>query len=205
MTTPSPETRHLEWETPMYRLAVAQLDQTAERMELDENIWERLRTPQRAYVVSFPFRRDDYKTVDTVFGYRVQHLLTMGPTKGGIRYDQDVDLGEVTALAMWMTWKCSIMGLPVRRRQGRRAHRPGLALARGAAAHHAPLHLRDHRGDRPRPRHPGPRPRHRRAGHGLDHGHLLAAEGLHGAGRRDRASRSSSAAPSAAARRPAAA
>ncbi len=96
----------------MYRLAAAQLDQTAERMGLDDNIWERLRTPQRALVVSFPFRRDNYDTVDTVFGYRVQHLLTMGPTKGGIRYDLDVDLGEVTALSMWMTWKCAIMALP---------------------------------------------------------------------------------------------
>ena len=96
----------------MYRLAAAQLDQTAERMGLDDNIWERLRTPQRALVVSFPFRRDNYETVDTVFGYRVQHLLTMGPTKGGIRYALDVDLGEVTALSMWMTWKCAIMALP---------------------------------------------------------------------------------------------
>ncbi|MGH7288166.1 MAG: Glu/Leu/Phe/Val family dehydrogenase [Myxococcota bacterium] len=102
----------LEWDSPMYRLAVAQLDQTAEHMGLDDNIWERLRTPQRALVVSFPFRRDNYATVDTVFGYRVQHLLTMGPTKGGIRYDLDVDLGEVTALSMWMTWKCAIMALP---------------------------------------------------------------------------------------------
>jgi glutamate dehydrogenase (NAD(P)+) len=102
----------LEWETPMYRLAVAQLDGTAEQMALDPNVWERLRTPQRAHVVSFPFRRDDYDTVETVFGYRVQHLLTMGPTKGGIRYDEDVNLGEVTALAMWMSWKCSIMNLP---------------------------------------------------------------------------------------------
>jgi glutamate dehydrogenase (NAD(P)+) len=112
MSTSAAEPRHLEWDTPMYRLALAQLDQTAERMHLDENLWERLRTPQRAYVISFPFRRDDYNTVETVFGYRVQHLLTMGPTKGGIRYDLDVDLGEVTALAMWMTWKCSIVGLP---------------------------------------------------------------------------------------------
>jgi glutamate dehydrogenase (NAD(P)+) len=96
----------------MYRLAVAQLDQVAERMNLDENVWERLRVPQRAHVVSFPFRRDDYDTVETVVGYRVQHMLTMGPTKGGIRYADDVHLGEVAALAMWMTWKCSIMSLP---------------------------------------------------------------------------------------------
>jgi glutamate dehydrogenase (NAD(P)+) len=96
----------------MYRLAVAQLDRTAALMELDDNIWERLRTPQRALVVSFPFRRDSYDKVDTVFGYRVQHLTTMGPTKGGVRYDRDVNLGEVTALAIWMSWKCAIMNLP---------------------------------------------------------------------------------------------
>ena len=103
---------NLEWDTPMYRLAVAQLDQAAKQMGLDENVWERLRTPQRALIVSFPFRRDDYKTVDTVHGYRVQHVLTMGPTKGGVRYDADVHLGEVTALAMWMSWKCALIGLP---------------------------------------------------------------------------------------------
>jgi glutamate dehydrogenase (NAD(P)+) len=101
-----------EWDSPMYRLAVTQLDGTAEKMKLDWNVWERLRTPQRAHIVSFPFRRDDYTTVETVVGYRVQHLLTMGPTKGGIRYDGDVNLGEVTALSMWMSWKCAIMGLP---------------------------------------------------------------------------------------------
>jgi glutamate dehydrogenase (NAD(P)+) len=96
----------------MYRLAVAQLDQTAQQMGLQENLWTRLRTPQRAHVVSFPFRKDNYHSVGTVFGYRVQHLNTMGPTKGGIRYDEDVNLGEVTALAMWMSWKCAIMNLP---------------------------------------------------------------------------------------------
>jgi glutamate dehydrogenase (NAD(P)+) len=105
-------TKSLEWDTPMYRLAVGQLDRAATYMGLDDNIWERLRTPQRALVVSFPFRRDNYSEVDTVFGYRVQHLLTMGPTKGGTRYDADVDLGEVTALAIWMSWKCAIIGLP---------------------------------------------------------------------------------------------
>jgi glutamate dehydrogenase (NAD(P)+) len=110
--TESAAVSKLEWDTPMYRLAVAQLDQTARLMQLDENIWERLRTPQRALAVSFPFRRDDYKTVDTVHGYRVQQLLTMGPTKGGVRFDDDVDLGEVTALAIWMTWKCALIGLP---------------------------------------------------------------------------------------------
>ncbi|MDH3298718.1 MAG: glutamate dehydrogenase, partial [Gemmatimonadota bacterium] len=101
-----------EWESPLYYEAVGQFDRVAEIMNLDENIHERLRSPQRSLVVTFPFRRDEYKTVETVFGYRVQHLHTMGPTKGGIRYAPDVNLGEVAALAMLMTWKCAIVGLP---------------------------------------------------------------------------------------------
>ena len=108
----SPSARPLEWDTPMYKLAVGQLDAAAEVMHLQENIWRRLRTPQRAYLVSFPFRRDDYDTVRMVFGYRVHHQTTMGPGKGGIRYAPNVDLGEVTALAMWMSWKCAVMKLP---------------------------------------------------------------------------------------------
>ncbi len=106
------EAGQLEWESPMYHEAVAQFDRVAEVMGLDHNVAERLRRPQRSIVVTFPFRRDDYTEVDTLFGYRVQHVLTMGPTKGGIRYAPDVNLGEVAALAMLMTWKCAIVGLP---------------------------------------------------------------------------------------------
>ena len=101
-----------EWESPLFEEALAQFEAVAELINLDDNVRERLRTPQRAMVVAFPFRRDEYEHVDTVFGYRVQHLLTMGPTKGGIRYSDDVNLGEVAALAMLMTWKCAIVGLP---------------------------------------------------------------------------------------------
>ena len=81
-------------------------------INLDGNIHERLRSPQRSLIVALPFRRDEYDRVDTVFGYRVQHLHTMGPTKGGIRYAPDVNFGEVAALAMLMTWKCAILELP---------------------------------------------------------------------------------------------
>ena len=105
-------THDVEWDTPTYRLAIAQLDQAAAAIGLQENIWFRLRSPQRSHIVSFPFRRDNYQTVETVYGYRVQHLLTMGPTKGGLRFSLDVNLGEVTALSMWMTWKCALVGLP---------------------------------------------------------------------------------------------
>ena len=102
----------LEWESPMYREAVGQFDQVARLMGLDENVADRLRFPQKATVVTFPFRRDTYRDVETLFGYRVQHLTTMGPTKGGIRFAPDVNLGEVAALAMLMTWKCAIVGVP---------------------------------------------------------------------------------------------
>jgi glutamate dehydrogenase (NAD(P)+) len=101
-----------EWDAPMFRLAQQQFLKAAQIMGLDDNIRERLLFPQRTHVVTLPFRRDEYNLVETVFGYRVQHLLTMGPTKGGIRYHEDVNLGEISALAMWMTWKCALMNLP---------------------------------------------------------------------------------------------
>jgi len=104
--------RDAEWDSPMFRLAQRQFLKAAQLMNLDDNIRQRLLFPQRNVVVTFPFRRDRYSEVETTFGYRVQHILTMGPTKGGIRYHQDVSLGEVSALAMWMTWKCALVQLP---------------------------------------------------------------------------------------------
>ncbi|MFU8805825.1 MAG: Glu/Leu/Phe/Val family dehydrogenase, partial [Bradymonadaceae bacterium] len=101
-----------EWDSPMFRVAHQQFMKAAQVINLDDNIRQRLLFPQRTQVVSLPFRRDGYEQVETVFGYRVQHLLTMGPTKGGVRYHPSVNLGEVAALAMWMTWKCALMGLP---------------------------------------------------------------------------------------------
>ncbi|HEX6146382.1 MAG TPA: Glu/Leu/Phe/Val dehydrogenase [Acidimicrobiia bacterium] len=101
-----------EFDSQMYNEAVGQFNRVASLMGLDDNVADRLRVPQKSTVVSFPFRHDNYTEVETIFGYRVQHLTTMGPTKGGIRFDTDVDLGEVAALAMWMTWKCAIVGVP---------------------------------------------------------------------------------------------
>ncbi|MGB8361869.1 MAG: Glu/Leu/Phe/Val dehydrogenase [Acidimicrobiia bacterium] len=106
------EPSHPEFDSPMYKEAVGQFNRVAALMGLDDNVADRLRVPQKSTVVSFPFRHDNYTEVETIFGYRVQHLTTMGPTKGGIRFDMDVDLGEVAALAMLMTWKCSIVGVP---------------------------------------------------------------------------------------------
>jgi glutamate dehydrogenase (NAD(P)+) len=100
-----------ELDTHTFRLAVAQFDQAAEAMSLDPNLRERLKLPQRSLIVSIPVRMDDGR-VEVFAGYRVQHDSSRGPSKGGIRYHPDVSLGEVAALAMWMTWKCALAGLP---------------------------------------------------------------------------------------------
>ena len=100
-----------EFESEMHRTAVAQLDQVAERLHLDHDTHIRLRYPRRALVVSIPVRMDSGHT-EVFMGYRVHHNTALGPTKGGLRYDAEVSMGEVTALAMLMTWKCSLMGLP---------------------------------------------------------------------------------------------
>ncbi|MGH7256302.1 MAG: Glu/Leu/Phe/Val family dehydrogenase, partial [Nitrospirales bacterium] len=100
-----------ELDTSAYRLAVAQFDQAAERMNLDPNLRQRLKMPERSLIVSVPVRMDD-GWVRIFRGYRVQHDSSRGPSKGGIRYHPDVNLGEVAALAMWMTWKCALAGLP---------------------------------------------------------------------------------------------
>ncbi len=100
------------FESGMYREVIKQYDEVTEFINLDSNIKERLKLPQRALTVTFPFRRDEYDEVETVIGYRVQHVLSMGPTKGGIRYASNVNLGEVTALAILMSWKSAIVGLP---------------------------------------------------------------------------------------------
>lgn len=100
-----------ELDTPTFRLAVSQFDQAAEAMHLDSNLRERLKLPQRSLAVSLPVRMDDGH-VEVFTGYRVQHDSSRGPSKGGVRYHPDVNLGEVAALAMWMTWKCALAGLP---------------------------------------------------------------------------------------------
>jgi glutamate dehydrogenase (NAD(P)+) len=108
--------RHLvapggEWRSELFAIAVAQFEAAADVLELDRAIRTRLLEPRRALVVNFPVQRDSGE-VETFTGYRVQHTLTMGPTKGGMRYAPGVSLGECAALAMWMTFKCALMELP---------------------------------------------------------------------------------------------
>ncbi len=100
-----------EMDNHTFRLAVAQFDRAAEIMRLDSNLRERLKLPQRSLVVTLPVRMDDGR-VEVFTGYRVIHDSSRGPSKGGLRYHPEVNLGEVAALAMWMTWKCALAGLP---------------------------------------------------------------------------------------------
>jgi glutamate dehydrogenase (NAD(P)+) len=106
-----PSFAHLEYDTPLYRTAIAQFDQAVPHAEVHPGVAERLRHPERSIIVACPMRMDDGRRV--VFpGYRVQHSSVLGPTKGGIRYDPEVSLGECAALAVWMTWKCALLRLP---------------------------------------------------------------------------------------------
>ncbi len=100
-----------EWRSELYRVAIDQFTRAADLLRLEPELRARLLEPRRALVVNFPVRLDDGQ-VHTFTGYRVQHTLTMGPMKGGMRYSPGVSLGELAALAMWMTFKCALLGLP---------------------------------------------------------------------------------------------
>lgn len=99
--------------TPLnpYHMAVQQFELAADQLNLSEDMREILRQPKRELTVNFPVRLDNGR-IKTFTGYRVQHNVNRGPAKGGIRYSPEVTLDEVKALAMWMTWKCAVVGIP---------------------------------------------------------------------------------------------
>jgi len=99
------------YDSEVFRMACRQFDQAADAINLPEALRDRTKYPRRCMAVALPIRRDN-GTVVVFEGYRVQHSLSTGPSKGGIRFHQNVTLGEVAALAMWMSWKCSLVGLP---------------------------------------------------------------------------------------------
>lgn len=109
----------------LYSNVIQQLDAAVKVAGVDSNVGERLKHPKRAMVVSVPVRLDDGSIV-TFEGYRVQHNMTLGPAKGGIRYHQDCTLSEVAALATLMTMKCSLVGLPLGGAKGGIRINPGL-------------------------------------------------------------------------------
>ena len=94
-----------------YAQALRMLDSAAEKINLNKNIWERLRHPRRCLIVTLPVMMDD-GSLKIFEGYRVQHDYSRGPAKGGIRYHPDVTLEEIKALASWMTWKCAVVSIP---------------------------------------------------------------------------------------------
>jgi glutamate dehydrogenase (NAD(P)+) len=100
-----------ELDDPLYRQALGQLDQALRYAGVAPAVAAKLRYPERALSVSIPVKMDD-GSLGVFPGYRVQHSSVLGPTKGGIRYDMAVTLGECAALAMWMTWKCALLRLP---------------------------------------------------------------------------------------------
>jgi glutamate dehydrogenase/leucine dehydrogenase len=98
-------------EKTAFDMALENFEIAARELGLDDNIAKKLKYPERCLIVSIPVRMDDGRT-EVFEGYRVQHSTVKGPAKGGIRYHPNVTLDEVKALAMWMTWKCAIVGLP---------------------------------------------------------------------------------------------
>jgi glutamate dehydrogenase (NAD(P)+) len=94
-----------------FAVAIAQFDVAAERLHLTQELRAILRAPKRELTVNFPVRMDDGR-VEMFTGYRVQHNINRGPAKGGIRFDANVSIDEVRALAMWMTWKCAVVNIP---------------------------------------------------------------------------------------------
>ena len=94
-----------------FKIAQSQVDEVAKILKLDAGMTEFLKNPQRELHVSFPVRMDN-GAVQVFHGYRVQHNMVRGPTKGGIRYHPETNIDEVRALSMWLTWKCAVVGIP---------------------------------------------------------------------------------------------
>jgi len=99
------------YNSDVFRMACRQFDQAADAISIPESVRDRTKWPRRCMAVSLPVRMDN-GTVTIFEGYRVQHNLSTGPSKGGVRFHPDVTIGEVAALAMWMSWKCSLAGIP---------------------------------------------------------------------------------------------
>ena len=159
--------------------AQRQFDNAAEILQLSPGLRAVLREVRRELVVRFPVKMDD-GTVRMFEGYRVQHNVTRGPAKGGLRFHPATDIDEVKALAMWMTWKCALTNLPYGGAKGGVAvdpstlsHRELERLTRRFAAEISVL-------VGPEFGHPRPGCQHQRRDHGLDHGHALDAGGLLG-------------------------
>ncbi len=152
-------------------MACEQFRLIADYLDIPANDRDRLLLPKRAVMVSLPIHRDD-GSVSVFTGYRVQHHLTMGPTKGGTRFAPSVNMGEIAALSIWMSWKCALAGLPYGGAKGGVTCNPRELSHPGAGSRQPPLHAGDDPLHRAAHRHHGPGHGHERAGHGVVHGHV---------------------------------
>src|SRR5437660_2572245 len=105
------KTISLEQEINPWQAQAARFDLAAQKLNLDEGLWKVLRYPNRELIVHIPVMMDNGH-LEVFTGFRVQHSIARGPSKGGIRYSPDVTLDEVRALASWMTWKCAVVNIP---------------------------------------------------------------------------------------------
>ena len=105
------KTVSLEQEINPWEAQAARFDLAAQKLNLDEGLWKVLRYPTREIILHIPVQMDD-GSLEVFTGFRVQHSIARGPSKGGIRYAPDVTLDEVRALAAWMTWKCAVVNIP---------------------------------------------------------------------------------------------
>src|SRR5258705_8863848 len=109
--THPPMSLTIDQELNPWQSQAARFDYAAQRLNLDEGLWKILRYPVREIIVHIPVAMDNGR-LEVFTGYRVQHSIARGPSKGGVRYSPDVTLDEVRALASWMTWKCAVVNIP---------------------------------------------------------------------------------------------
>ena len=173
------------YDHPTFRMACQQFDLVADHLQMPAAERDRVKYPKRSMTVALPIHRDDGST-QVFTGYRVQHHLTLGPTKGGLRFHPGRDAGRSGGAGDVDELEMRADRPALRRRQGRRRLRPRQTVQDRTGAPHAPLHAGNDSVHRPAGGRHGPRPGHQRADHGLDDGHLLRPRRRHRAQHRHR-------------------
>src|SRR6185437_5387128 len=161
------------YDDEVFKMACDQFRVIADYLSIDKNDRERLMYPKRAIAVTLPVHMDDGST-RTFQGYRVQHHLTLGPTKGGTRFAPSLSMGETAALAMWMSWKCALSNLPYGGAKGGVTVDPA-KLSRTELESVSRRYMQDDSVCRTAHRRNGPRHGHERTGHGVVHGYVFSS------------------------------